>query len=144
MYIDQIDPYAERWSSQRWEGHANWKRARKDLRMYGEARYLCVCVHKQDLSRVSQCLHFHRMQWCHITSFVVTSCFTAQQRMKPESIIVINFVSFWFLGVFWECFSFPPSFFFVLFIFVGRRLHLKWPCILKVLATGDDNHWNVT
>lgn len=31
--------------------------------------------------------------------------------------------------------------FFVLFIFfVGRRLHLKWPCILKVLATGDDNH----
>lgn len=52
----------------------------------------------------------------------------------------------WDFGFLLVCFLRPLTSFclyeFVCFIFVRRRLHLKWLCILKVPAMGDDNHWN--
>lgn len=79
--------------------------------------------------------------------FCGDGAFHCTARMKPESSIVMNFVSFLIFvsaWVFCDHFFNPPPlpylYGFVLFILIERRLHLKWPRILKVPAKGDDNH----
>lgn len=76
--------------------------------------------------------------------FVATLCFhcTADEewsRRAPSSWTLrfwfsacVFFASPLLLLSIWVCFVF----------FVRRRLHLKWLCILKVPAMGDDNLWN--
>lgn len=75
MYIDQIDPYAEIVDT-----------LKRSLREHGrvlsnvQRETVELEVLELDLSRVSQCLHFHRMQW-----FLWRRCVFTARRMKNEA-----------------------------------------------------------